>query len=133
MSNPQIIRTPAGEELVVLPRAEYDAMVAALEDAAEDEADARIGAERLAEIAAGAGMMTPDESGNVLVRMGYLRAARNARGLTQAQVAETVGIAQGFLSDIEAGRRNGSPETMKRLAEALGLPAEQFVAPTELS
>ena len=37
MSPPQIIRTPNGEELVVLPRAEYEALV---ERAAHDDEDA---------------------------------------------------------------------------------------------
>jgi DNA-binding XRE family transcriptional regulator len=124
MTYPQIIRTPAGEELVVLPRSEYDAMIAALEEAAEDAADAAIGVERLADIAAGAATkMTPAESAGAL---GYLRSARRARGMTQQQLAEICGITQGALSDIESGRRNGSPAVMLKLAAALDVPPAQF-------
>jgi hypothetical protein len=36
----QTITTPAGEEMVVMPRSEYDALLAAAEDAFEDSADA---------------------------------------------------------------------------------------------
>lgn len=124
MTYPQIIRTPAGEELVVLPRSEYDAMITALEEAAEDAADAAIGVERLAEITAGAATkMTPAESAATL---GYLRSARRARGMTQQQLAEICGITQGALSDIESGRRNGSPAVMLKLAQALDVPPAQF-------
>ena len=42
MNEPQIIRTAAGEELVVLSRAEYDALVAAADEATEDEEDIAI-------------------------------------------------------------------------------------------
>ncbi len=37
VNEPQIIRTAAGEELVVLSRAEYDALIAAANEAAEDQ------------------------------------------------------------------------------------------------
>lgn len=125
MNEPQIIRTASGEELVVLTRAEYDAMVTALEDAAEDAADAAIGEARLAEIAASGGQpLTPFASAATI---GYVRHARRLRGMTQQHLANLVGITQGTLSDIESGRRNGSPAVMLRLAEALGVPAEQFI------
>ena len=39
MSAPQIIRTPNGEELVVLPRAEYEALLARADHEAEDADD----------------------------------------------------------------------------------------------
>ena len=35
MSTPQIIRTPSGEELVVLPRAEYEALLKRADQLAE--------------------------------------------------------------------------------------------------
>jgi transcriptional regulator with XRE-family HTH domain len=34
------------------------------------------------------------------------------------------GIGQGYLSDLESGRRMGTPETIKKLAEALDVPVE---------
>jgi hypothetical protein len=51
MSGPQIIRAPTGEELVVLPRAEYEALVARA-DHAEDANDVAIYDARKAEMAA---------------------------------------------------------------------------------
>jgi transcriptional regulator with XRE-family HTH domain len=34
------------------------------------------------------------------------------------------GIGQGYLSDLENGRRTGTPETVAKLAEALNVPVE---------
>jgi transcriptional regulator with XRE-family HTH domain len=125
MKEPQIIRTSSGEELVVLTRAEYDALIAQIEDAAEDAADAALAETRFAEIeASGDVALSPAATAAAI---GYVRHVRRLRGMTQVQLAEHVGITQGALSDIESGRRNGSPAVMLKLAEALGLPAEQFL------
>jgi PHD/YefM family antitoxin component YafN of YafNO toxin-antitoxin module len=53
MSGPQIIRTPSGEELVVLSRAEYEALLERADHAAEDADDVAIYDARKAELAAG--------------------------------------------------------------------------------
>ena len=53
MSGPQIIRTPSGEELVVLPRAEYEALIEHAGHDAEDADDVAIYDARKAELAAG--------------------------------------------------------------------------------
>jgi transcriptional regulator with XRE-family HTH domain len=34
------------------------------------------------------------------------------------------GIGQGYLSDLESGRRTGTPETIAKLAQALNVPVE---------
>lgn len=127
MTAPQFIKSPSGEDMVVLSRADYDALMSIAEDAAEDAADARLAVERFAEFQK-SGALSVAESTDLLDRNGFLRAARKRRGMTQAEVAAAVGIAQGFLSAIEAGTRRGSPETMRKLAEVLGLPPEQFAS-----
>lgn len=67
MNKPQLIRTPAGEEMVVLARAEYEALVSATEDL-EDA----LAAERsLARIADGTAELIPEAEVD-----GYLSAAR---------------------------------------------------------
>ncbi len=42
MSAPQIIRSPSGEELVVLPRAEYEALLVSADHEANDADDVAI-------------------------------------------------------------------------------------------
>ena len=49
------------------------------------------------------------------------RAARLAAGLTQHQVAETLGVNRSYLSLVENGNENLTIETMTSLAQAVGL------------
>lgn len=48
-----------------------------------------------------------------------LKAARNAAGLSQSELAREAGIAQTQYADIEGGRRNLTPAMAKRLAAAM--------------
>lgn len=48
--------------------------------------------------------------------------AREQAGLTQAALAERVGISFQLMSDIERGYRNATPATIMKLAEALNCP-----------
>ena len=127
MTKHQIIDTPGGERLVVVPFAEYEALVAAAEEAAEDAADVAAYDAAKAEItASGEPLLSAAASGAILARNGYLKAVRKARDMTQEEVATGAGIAQGFLSDVESGRRNASAETLAKIASVLGIPTEQF-------
>ena len=47
--------------------------------------------------------------------------ARKNTGLTQKQLAERTGIAQGDISKIENGNANPSIKTLKRIAEAMNM------------
>lgn len=42
--------------------------------------------------------------------------------MTQTRLAEATGLAQGYISDLERGRRQGTPETLTRIAKALDIP-----------
>ena len=59
MTAPQIIRTPGGEELVVLPRGEYEALLERADHEAEDADDVAIYDARKAELAAGSVVLPP--------------------------------------------------------------------------
>ncbi len=48
-----------------------------------------------------------------------LRALRLWRKMTQGELARRAGLAQGYVSDLESGRREGTSETLKSLARAL--------------
>ena len=121
MSGPQIIRTPGGEELVVLPRAEYEALLERADHEAEDADDVAIYDARKA---AGDVVLPPEVSAAILRGESRLKAIRNWRGETQLQLNFKTGIGQGYLSDLESGRRTGTPETIAKLAEALSVPVE---------
>ncbi|MDR6953801.1 DNA-binding XRE family transcriptional regulator [Ancylobacter sp. 3268] len=121
-------KSPAGEDIVILSRPEYDALVAASEDAA----DARAAGAVLSRIEAGTEALIADEDMDA-----YLAAAtplafwRKKRGLTQAALASATGVGQGFLSEIESGKKTGDVATLKKIANALGLRIDDIVAENE--
>ena len=122
MTGPQIIRTPGGEELVVLPRAEYEALLDRADHEAEDADDVAMYDNRKAELAGGGGVLPPEVSAAILRGDSRLKAIRHWRDMTQMQVEFKTGIGQGYLSDLENGRRAGTPETIAKLAQALDVP-----------
>ena len=124
MSAPQIIRTPGGEELVVLPRAEYDALLERADHEAEDAVDVAIYDARKGELAAGGIVLPPEISAAILRGESRLKAIRNWRDRTQLYLSFKTGISQGYLSDLESGRRTGTAETIAKLAQALNVPVE---------
>jgi len=121
MSGPQIIRTPGGEELVVLSRAEYEALLERADHEAEDADDVAIYDARKA---AGEGVLPPEVGAAILRGESRLKAIRNWRDETQLHLSFKTGIGQGYLSDLESGRRAGTPETIAKLAQALSVAVE---------
>lgn len=122
---PQIIVSPSGDELVVISRVEYDALVAAMDEAEEDLGTRRIIAETDAAIARGEDAALPEsvwtaiESGDSPVR-----AVRKYRGMTQKDMEQATGLAQGYLSEIENGTKPGGLQTMRKIATALRVPVD---------
>jgi transcriptional regulator with XRE-family HTH domain len=51
---------------------------------------------------------------------------RNQKDLTQQQVSQRSGIAPSYLSRIENRRIEPGPKTLRRIAEALGVPVSEF-------
>ncbi len=123
MQTPQVIRTAAGEELVVLSRAEYDDLVARAAAADEDDDDVAVYDARKAGLAAGVDATLPAAVSALMLKGDtLLRAIRKWRALSQIDLAERSGIGQGYLSDLESGRRAGSAETLETLARVLDVP-----------
>ena len=121
MNGPQIIRSPAGEEMVVLPKAEYDSLMQQLEEAEEDANDRAVYDLRKAEL----GTVQPlpaAVSSAMLQGETLLRALREWRRMTQSDLARKTGISQGHLSDIENGKRTPAKTALERIARILQLP-----------
>ncbi|WP_027151152.1 helix-turn-helix transcriptional regulator [Mesorhizobium sp. WSM2561] len=127
MNAPQIITTPTGEELVVIPKADYEALLHAAEEALEDAADVAIYDERKADLKT-ENPLPADVTMEILRGSSRLKALRNWRRLTQAELATTIGVSQGFLSDLESNRRKPSAQTRAMLAKALDIPG-QWIEP----
>ncbi len=56
-----------------------------------------------------------------------VKAWREHRGLTQDALAERVGISKPFLSQIETGKRQFGADTLRKLADALGIAADDLL------
>jgi DNA-binding XRE family transcriptional regulator len=108
--------------MVVIPRAEYEALLERADHDAEDAEDVAIYDARKAELAAGGLVLPAEVSAAVLRGESRLRAIRNWRDVTQVYLAHKTNIGQGYLSDLESGRRTGTPETIAKLARALDVP-----------
>lgn len=119
----QIITTPSGERLVIIPEAEYRLLVEAkeeLEDIAAVDAFKR-------KLAAGEEELIPSAIvDRILDGENKVRVWRDHRGLSAKDLAEKAGISAAYLSQIETGARDGSFETIKRIAAALRLSVDDL-------
>jgi len=126
---PQIIKTDAGD-LVVLPRAEYDAMrrrARAADD--EDAGTARIVDRGRARQRAGEVMLPSVVAKAIFDGERPLRAIRKWRGLTQAELGdEKTTIGQSTVAALESGRRHGTADQWRQLARALGVSLDLLMA-----
>ncbi|MBJ8113077.1 helix-turn-helix transcriptional regulator [Bacillus cereus group sp. N6] len=50
-----------------------------------------------------------------------IRSLRKSKGLTLMQVAEMTDVSQPYLSHVETGKRNPSPETLSKISNCLGV------------
>ena len=123
--NPQIIVSPSGDELVVLSRGEYEALLSDRDNAEEDEGTRRIIANTDAAIARGDDVALPEAVWSAIeAGESPIKVIRKFRGLTQKDMEHASGLAQGYLSEIENGTKPGGLETMRKIARALGVPID---------
>lgn len=116
----QFIETPSGERLAVLPAAEYERLVEAASEAEEMNRDVAAYDAAKAELARASNPRLPEEVSAMLLRGDrLLTALRKWRDMTQMHLAQRTGLSQGYISDIEAGRRSGTRDTMEKIAREL--------------
>lgn len=119
----QYIDTPAGR-LAVLPEEEFRRIVEAAEDAADSAAIARY----RAQLASGEEEAVPAEMvKRLLDGESPVKVWRDHRGLSARALAEKAGLSQAHVSQIESGKREGSINALKSIAEALGVGIEDLV------
>ncbi len=111
-------------EMITIPLGEYQA----LRHAAVELDDLRTFDRAKAALAAGDDELVPAETlKRLLAGTSPLRVWRELRGLTQSGLASTSGVNRVQIADIEAGRRKGSLETARKLAQALGIAIDDLV------
>ncbi len=124
MPGPQIIETPKGERMVVLPLKEYKR----LRDAAENLDDVRAFDEAKRRLTTGEDELIPAKfADRIFNGESPVRVWRNYRGLSVKELAKRAKISAAYLSQIEGGSREGSISTMKALAATLSLEIDDLV------
>jgi DNA-binding XRE family transcriptional regulator len=127
-SNVQFIHTPAGDDLAVLPRTDYDRLVALAAEAQEDAAASRIVRNSMRALKEGREVVLPKAVADRLANGDSpVRVVREWRDMIQGELAVAVGISQNYLSEIETGRRKGPAELQKKFARALGVPMDLLI------
>lgn len=110
-------------EMVTIPREEYDRLRAAAEDLADLQSHDRA----RAALAAGEDELIPAPFANRLLDGDPpLRVWRDLRGLTQTALAEQSGVNRVTVAEIETGRKQGSVSTLRALADALGVTLDDL-------
>jgi DNA-binding XRE family transcriptional regulator len=123
MNKVQFIKTAGGEELAVLPKAEYERLAALATD--EDVGTARLVRKARAAVAAGSEVLLPKAIVDRLAAgENPIRVLREWRDMTQAELAHRVSITQGYLSDLESEKRKGTVILHQKFARALGVPID---------
>jgi DNA-binding XRE family transcriptional regulator len=111
-------------EMVTIPREEYDRLRAAAEDLADLQSYDRT----KAALAAGAEELIPADYANRLIDgESPLRVYRELRGLTQAMLAERAGVNRVTVAEIETGRKRGSVATLRALAGVLDVALDDLM------
>lgn len=127
-SDVQFIHTPGGGDLAVLPRTEYERLVALAAEAQEDAAASRIVRNSTRALKEGREVLLPKAVADRLANGdNAVRVIREWRDMVQGELAVAVGISQNYLSEIETGHRKGPAELQKKLARALGVPVDLLI------
>jgi DNA-binding XRE family transcriptional regulator/anti-sigma28 factor (negative regulator of flagellin synthesis) len=123
--NVQLVKTPIGDDMILISKADYNALV----ESHDDNIDLIAIAELRRKIASGEEEMVPSEMvDRILNGENLTRVWREHRGLTIKALAAMIDVAPAYLSQIETGKRDGTVKTMQRIAKALGLKLDDLVS-----
>ncbi len=126
MTKVQFIKTKDGGELAVLPKAEYEHLLALTQS--EDVGTARIVRRTRAAVASGQDIVLPKAVVDRLAKgENPIRVIREWRDMTQAEVTFRTDLSQSYLSDLENGRRRGTADVLAKIARALKVPLNLLV------
>jgi DNA-binding XRE family transcriptional regulator len=107
-------------EMITIPRAEYERLVEAADELAAVTAYDRA-------IAAGGEGMPHAVLARIVDGENSVRVIREWRGISAAELARRADLHRVQVHDIESGKSVGSVQTLKRIAEALDVPLDDIV------
>ncbi len=119
-------KTPRGE-VAILPRKDYERLLAKASEADEDAGTARIVARARKEVAGGGPLLPKDIVDRIANGENPVRVLREWRGETQMYLHTKTNLSQGYISHIENGRRVGTVAALRRIASVLDVPLDLLV------
>ena len=114
-------------EVAILPRKDYEALAAKAAEADEDVGTARLVARARKEIAVGAPLIPKAFVDRIAKGESPLRVLREWRDVTQLCLSFKTDLSQGYISDLENGRRKGTTAALKKIANVLKVPLDLLV------
>ena len=121
--NIQTINRDGKPEYVVLPWADYQALL----EAAEDSIDGALLDAFRKKLVSGEDETIPDAVVEALLTgANPVKVWREYRGLTQDALAAQAGISKAYLCQIETGKRQGAIKTLRVIAAALGVTVDDL-------
>ena len=118
-AHPARLQTTAGStDVMVVPLERYDALLDALEEKEIAAVHASTRGEETFPLKI-ADRLAAGES--------PVRVFREHRGLTQQALADKIIASKAYISEIEAGKKPGSVDVIRRLAEALGVDVADLI------
>jgi DNA-binding XRE family transcriptional regulator len=127
MDNLQIIKSPQGEEMIILSRKEYERLRACAGN--EDSRDIRRADAIMKRVKAGKTALIPEAVVKAITVKGVhpVRAWREYHGWTGEQLAKKSKLARTTISQIETGTRKGTVAAYKTIAKTLGIGVETLI------
>ncbi len=126
MNHVQVIEKDGQPEYAVLPIELYHRLL----ELAEDAEDIRAADDAMSELASGGDELIPADVAHKLLQdeEQRLRIWREYRGLTQKELETRSGVQQGYIAQIESGKKTGGIDTLKKLAAALRINIDDLIA-----
>ncbi|HEY5064962.1 MAG TPA: helix-turn-helix transcriptional regulator [Xanthobacteraceae bacterium] len=124
--NVRFQKTARGE-VAILPRKEYESLVSRAAEADEDRGTARLVARERDAVSAGAPILPKQVVDRLANGESPLRVIRDWRDHTQMYLSFKTGLSQGYISDVESGRRNGTTAALRLIADVLKVPLDLLV------
>ena len=121
--NVRFQKTARGE-FAILPRKDYEALVAKASEADEDRGTARLVALARDAVAAGAPLLPKQVVDRLAKGDNRVRVLREWRDKPQEYISFKTGLSQGYISDLETGRRNGTTAALRLIADVLKVPLD---------
>ena len=122
--NVQIIVTPGGERLAVLPEAELEALIAMLDDGVDGVSGDAFVEALASEMEA---TVPPGFLDRLLAGANPIKVGREYRGLSLVDLAEAAAVPAPRLAALETGEDIGSPAELHAIAVALKLSVDDLV------